>query len=256
MPPSPTITASSPDRRLGVRLVLALVATFLLAVPFMVLLTLVAAHWQPLLRVDQSVANELHETAVASPALVRTQQVISTVFDPNVFRVIAALAATWLFVAGRSRLAIWTLVAIFGAALLGWGLKPAVGRARPLFDDAVATAPGQSFPSGHAVGSAVGAGVLLLLVLPFLARRWQRIVAWAVAIMIPLVTGLSRVGLGVHFLSDVVAGWILGVGWLVAAVAVFQTWRREVGLGRVAPQKEGLEPELTEVQRVPGDPPG
>ena len=183
----------------------------------------------------------MHEIALTHAWLVTLLKVISDVFDPITFRVVTTAVAVLLFWRGRRRLAIWTLVTIWGAALLGVLLKLVVGRARPDLVDAVATAPGRSFPSGHALTSMVGCAVLLLLVTPLLRRRW-RAVAIAVAILIPPVVAFARVGLGVHYLSDVVAGELLGLGWVVLTAAAFQAWRRDVGLPP-APATEA-EPEL------------
>ena len=230
------------DRRLGLRLALALVATFGLGVPFMLLALLVRARWEPLIGLDTVVADGLHRVALRSAWLVDMLKMLSTVFDPVVFRVVLTLAALWLLRVGRRRLAVWTLVTVWGAALLGWGLKIAVARARPDLVDAVATAPGRSFPSGHALGSTVGAAVLLLLVMPLL-RRAFRGVALAVAVLVPLVVAFARVGLGVHYLTDVTAGLVLGVAWVTATSAVFEWWRRDVGLPP-SPATEA-EPELS-----------
>lgn len=237
------MTVQRADRRLGLRLVLALVATFGLGVPFVLLALLVRARWNPLIRLDTTVAGSLNAYALRNDWLVDPLEVVSHVFDPLVFRLIATGLAVWLLVAGRRRLALWTLVTTWGAALLGVGLKLVVGRARPDLVDAVSAAPGRSFPSGHALGSMVGCGVLLLLLGPLLSRAW-RAVAWvAGGLVVPLV-GFARVGLGVHYLTDVVAGWVLGIAWLTVTAAVFQAWRRDVGL---PPSPAGeVEPELAE----------
>jgi membrane-associated phospholipid phosphatase len=185
----------------------------------------------------------LHAYAVRNDWLVTTLEALSHVFDPLVFRLVATGLAVWLLVAGRRRLAVWTLVATWGAALLGVGLKLVVGRARPDLVDAVSTAPGRSFPSGHALGSMVGCGVLLLLLGPLLARAW-RVLAWVAGGLVVLLVGFARVGLGVHYLTDVSAGWVLGIAWLGLTAAVFEGWRRDVGL---PPSPAGeLEPELGE----------
>ncbi|HZB50050.1 MAG TPA: phosphatase PAP2 family protein [Mycobacteriales bacterium] len=231
------------DRRLGLRLTLGLVATFALGVPFLLLAMLVRAEWSPLIRLDNSVAVDLNGVAVRNDWLVDTLKVLSDVFDPMVFRVAITLIALWLLRAGRRRLALWAVVTIWGAALLGWGLKLVVGRARPDLVGEVATAPGRSFPSGHSLGSWVGCGVLLLLAMPLLRGAW-RAVAWGLAILVPVVVCFARVGLGVHYLSDVTAGAVLGLGWLVVTSAIFEWWRREVGLPP-APATEA-EPELGE----------
>jgi membrane-associated phospholipid phosphatase len=236
----------SPDRRLGRRLTLALIAVFALGVPFAVLLLLVRGKFAPLLDLDQDVATGLHRLALRHPPLVRTFNVLSTVFDPNVFRVIGTGLAVWLLVDHRPRLAGWTLVTTWGGALLGVVVKAAVARARPIFDVAVATAPGRSFPSGHALGSVVGCGVLLLVLLPLVGSRLGRWLCWAAAATIVLAVGFARVGLGVHYLTDVAGGWVLGLAWLAAATAAFQAWRRDLGAPPAEPVKHGLEPEIGE----------
>jgi membrane-associated phospholipid phosphatase len=231
------------DRRLVLRLALGLAAAIVLGVPFLLLALLVRDKWSPLINLDTTVADRLHVIALQQHWLVTLLKGVSMVFDPIVFRVVTTAVAVLLFWQGRRRLAIWTLVTIWGAALLGQLLKIGVGRARPDLVEAVATAPGRSFPSGHALTSTVGCAVLLLLVTPLLGRRW-RAVAIAVAVVVPLVVGFSRVGLGVHYLSDVVAGELLGLGWVVVTAAAFEAWRRDVGLPPAPPTE--IEPEIAE----------
>jgi membrane-associated phospholipid phosphatase len=243
-----------PDQRYGLRLTLALVAAVLLGVPFLLLLLFVQRAWPPLLRLDQALAADLHSLARRSPVLVRSLDVVSTVFAPVVFRLAATGLAGWLLVRRRPRLAVWALVTTWGAALLGVVLKDAVRRARPSFIDAVANAPGRSFPSGHALGSVVGCGVLLLVLVPLLSRVARR-AAWAAGVVVVAAVGFARVGLGVHYLSDVLAGWVLGLAWLAGTAAVFATWRTDVGAAAPTPTG-GLEPELADGGRVRGDRPG
>lgn len=234
------------DRRLVLRLALGLAAVVVLGVPFLLLALLVRAKWSPLLDLDTSIAGNLHAVAVDHSWLVTLLKVVSNVFDPITFRVVTTAAAALLLWRGRRRLALWTLVTVWGAALLGVLLKTVVGRARPDLVDAVATAPGRSFPSGHALTSTVGCAVLLLLVSPLLRRPWRE-VAIAVAVLVPLVVGFARIGLGVHFFSDVVAGELLGLGWVAITAAAFEAWRRDVGLPPSPPTE--AEPEIG--QNVP-----
>jgi undecaprenyl-diphosphatase len=67
-------------------------------------------------------------------------------------------------------------------------------------------------------------------------------VAVIATIVLVLAIGASRVLLGVHFVSDVVGGWVLGLAWLIGAVAVFEIWREEEGGPPVQPLEEGVEP--------------
>ena len=85
--------------------------------------------------------------------------------------------------------------------------------------------------------------MLLLLAMPLLAGAW-RAVGVAVAVLIPVAVAFARVGLGVHYLTDVTAGLVLGVAWLTVTSAVFEWWRRDVGLPP-APVTEA-EPEVAE----------
>ena len=140
------------------------------------------------------------------------------------------------------RLAAFVVVTMTGSMLLNSLVKLAVDRARPVLDDPVAHAGGMSFPSGHAQSAMVAASVLLLVFLPLLRGAW-RWVAVGVAVAYVLAIGFARVTLGVHYVSDVLAGYVLGAAWVAAMIAAFNAWRRERGRPAADPA-EGLEPGL------------
>lgn len=242
-------TLTRADRRLTLRLALGLVAMAALGGGFLLLALLVRASWDPLLDLDTSVAQSLHDVAVRHAWFVSLLKALSDVFDPITFRVLTTLIALVLLGRRHFRLGAWILVTVWGAAVLGLTLKLLVSRARPDLVDAVATAPGRSFPSGHALTSVVGSAVLLLLVMPLLRRARGRAVAVTVAIAVPVATGFARIGLGVHFLSDVVAGELLGLAWVAVTASVFRSWRHDVGLPR-APWTEA-EPEELQADELP-----
>lgn len=208
------------------RLTLGAVAAGLAAVPFPLLLVLVVDGWGPLHRLDAGVAADLNTLVVGNPHLVGVLTAVSVVFSPISFRVVAALLALWLGWRGLRRLALFTALTVLLGGVLVNVVKLLVGRDRPLLAHPVAQAAGPSFPSGHAFGVVVGVGTLLLVLLPAVPRR-ARPLAWVLCVVVVLAVGWSRIGLGVHYVSDVVGGYVLGLAWLTGMAAAFRAWRRD-----------------------------
>ncbi|MFC4589151.1 phosphatase PAP2 family protein [Sphaerisporangium corydalis] len=234
-----------PDRRLGLRLTLASGAVFLVLVPFGLLLLLVKSSFGPVNRIDEGAADALHAFALGHPGWVSFLQLWTNVFGPGTWRVLVGLAAAYLVFRRAPRLAIWAVTTITVGGLLGLALKVVVDRARPHLPNPVDLAPGASFPSGHAVNATLGAGILILLLLPVLNRR-QRIIAWLTGAVIVGGVAYTRVALGVHWVTDVTAGVVFGVAVIAATAAGFETWRREIGRRPSEPHLDGVEPEARE----------
>ncbi len=137
---------------------------------------------------------------------------------------VTGVTAVVLWRRGRRRWAIWAVVTIAVGACLDTPLKELFARARPVFDVPVATAPGYSFPSGHALNTmVVGAGAVVLGWSATRSRPGARAALLAGAVALVLVTGFDRVGLGVHYPSDVVGGWLIGLATVLVTTAAFTT---------------------------------
>lgn len=233
-----------PDTRGGLRLTLAAAGMLILLIPFGLLLLVVADQWRPLRRLDHSLAAGLNAYAYVHPGYVTVLKTISTVGHPAAFEIAAVVVAGGLAVRRRPRLAAWLALTVFGGGLLSTLVKLAVARKRPLLPHPVAHAASASFPSGHALGSIVGVGALLLTFLPAV-RRPARPALVALGAAVVLAIGFSRLGLGVHYLTDVLGGYLLGAGWLAVTTAAFTAWRRDL---RQTPQpiSAGLEPDEPE----------
>lgn len=242
MPGSPAHTPERPDARFGARALLAVVALTLVAVPFGLLLFLVKGGWSPLLSVDEGARDELHDVAHDSSSFVSAMKALSTIGSTSVYLVLFTAVAVWLLTQRRPRLAAFVAVTTLGSWGLNHLVKLAVDRARPVLPDPVAQAPGLSFPSGHAQAAMVAYAVLLLVFLPLLHGA-GRVLAVSLAVVMVAAIGFSRVALGVHYLSDVLAGYALGAAWTIAMTAAFSAWKRERGKGETKPSR-GLEPQL------------
>lgn len=124
----------------------------------------------------------------------------------------------------RRRLGRWLPLGVLAAAQAGSialydTVKILVSRPRPHISPLVATASGYSFPSGHATQAVAVWGALAFLAGGSLSRWRSTVAVWALAGVICLVVGLSRVYLGVHWATDVLGGWALGAAWLGVIMA-------------------------------------
>ncbi|MEY2453728.1 MAG: hypothetical protein QOD92_3302 [Acidimicrobiaceae bacterium] len=235
-----------PNERYGLRVTLFAVAIVLVAVPFATLVFQVLAKG-PLTRLDGSVANRLNDWVHNSPTTVRVLDVITNIGKPITLFVIVTAAVAYLLWRRRIRLALYLVVTSVLGGLIDTAVKVLVNRPRPEVDHPIASALGKSFPSGHAMSSTVTYGALALVFLPVLPRRW-RPVALSVVVLLVLAIGTSRLFLGVHFVSDVIGGFVLGLAWLAASTAAFSIWRTEEGKKPVD-VTQGVEPEAAPALR-------
>ncbi len=140
------------------------------------------------------------------------------------------VAAVALLVAiRRPRLAVLMAASTVGAGLLVFVVKQVVGRVRPASVDRLVTVSGPAFPSGHAAQSIACYGALAVVLAWLTSSTALRVAAALGGVALAVGIGTSRVYLGVHWPSDVVAGWLLAAGWLsaiVVALVVHDALRR------------------------------
>ena len=141
----------------------------------------------------------------------RTFQVFSAIgYEYGVIPFDIALVLV-LALVRRFRESIFAAVAFGGSALLNMAAKQWFARARPSLWNSISPETTFSFPSAHAMGSMTLAVVVILLAWP---TRWRLIAVAAMLIFVPMV-GLSRIYLGVHYPSDILAGWAAASAWVV-----------------------------------------
>ncbi len=166
--------------------------------------------------VDEQFGAWLLSTATPTRSLILFN--ITQLANSSVVAVGLALACGVLWRRGRKRHAVLLLVVVVGAGLLNVLLKGIFVRPRPDFADTYYRESGFSFPSGHAMLGVVFYGMLAYAIGKILTTRRTRLVLAVVAVVLALVIGFSRIYLGVHYLSDVVAGWSAGACWLAACI--------------------------------------
>lgn len=139
---------------------------------------------------------------------------------------VTAATVIYLFLVGRPRTAVFILVAVLGATLLTVLLKLGFARPRPdLVPHAMRTASA-SFPSGHSSGAAAVYLTLGAILASFQDRRRVKLFIMGLAVVVTMLVGISRLYLGVHWPSDIIAGWALGAGWAVLCWVVAAYLRR------------------------------
>lgn len=187
----------------------------------------------PIVRFDQTVASTLHETA--TPFATKVFLVI-TALGSGETMLPAGLIVTGLFVWRRRWLnASGWLISLVGAVALNVLLKQIFERPRPTFVDPIIVETSYSFPSGHAMVPLILYGMMAYFAVLAL-KSWQgrTTVVFGVALLIILI-GFSRMYLGVHYFSDVIAGFAAGGVWLSACITGLETLRHRTKHKKKAP---------------------
>jgi undecaprenyl-diphosphatase len=172
-------------------------------------------------RFDHHSADALNRYAVGHPALVTFWRFVTDIGGPLTWRLAAVLviAVIALWVRHRHADAILIVLTMVAAAIVSGAVKAAVARPRPSVPHPMLHVAGASFPSGHALTSAAAMGLVVVVACPRLRARGHLVGAVLVAIgavVVALLIGVSRLVLGVHYVTDVVAGWLFGA--LIVAV--------------------------------------
>lgn len=239
--PTAATEALTPQARYGVRQVLVGIAVTLVGIPFGLLLHQVTTDG-PLTSLDESAAEWLHTRLVHNDAAHYVLNFVSFTGKPIWLVPAVGLPALWLFLRGARKLTVFLAVTSLGGALVDTLVKIAVGRPRPKFDEPIATAFGKSFPSGHSMSSLICYGALVVVFLPLIPKGRRHLVIALTAVWV-LAIGVSRLALGVHFISDVLGGYVLGAAWLIGSIAVFEVWREDRGKRPTVVVDEGLDPQ-------------
>lgn len=161
----------------------------------------------------------------------------------TVLGLVVVLALALMLSLRRWSEALVVLVGAGGGVAISQGLKQLFGRERPDLVYRAVEAANPSFPSGHAMLSAVVFLTLGALAARFAPRRRVKALALGAAVLLSLLVGASRIYLGVHWTSDVLAGWSLGAAWAMACWVAAWAWERRFSKPPLIPAKAGTQAE-------------
>jgi undecaprenyl-diphosphatase len=140
--------------------------------------------------------------------------------------------AGFLLLQGLWRRALFVTLASFGAWFINAALKQLFQRPRPDVVPHLREIMTMSFPSGHALQSAVVYLTLGALLMQIAKRRVTKLYCMSVAMLATVLVGASRVYLGVHYPTDVLAGWLIGLSWALLCLMIERSLERQAGLTR------------------------
>jgi undecaprenyl-diphosphatase len=206
---------SAPTAAKKTKIGLLLVAAMVLAAAALVFFGFLAEEMleSETARFDTVVREYVHR--FASPTVTHIMQGFSFLGSVGMQLALTATAIIVFLYVRRRRAAALFAITMAGAAVLDVVLKLAFHRVRPTAY--FGTSPGSfSFPSGHALGSLCFYGALAVILSAHITKKKTRAIIWTVALGIAGIIGLSRIYLGVHYPSDVLAGYSAGVVWVGA----------------------------------------
>jgi membrane-associated phospholipid phosphatase len=219
------VMAHSPSEVLGARSATRLLLA--LAVALGVLTIAVAAHWQPLIRLDHAVARDAFQSTKAHPVLAAWWHALGYITEPIILRVLMAVAGLLLLWRGRRFLGGWLVAVAVLEQLVGPYAKYVLDRPRPHWPHPLEVLDTTSYPAGHATGIACFATAVVLLTLSLSPGRPARGRLFVLAGLLVGLVCADRLFLGLHYLSDVVAGALLGVATTVVCwIAALLVGRR------------------------------
>ena len=214
----------------GLYLTLLLLMLILTACVFGAIAEDVVTH-DPLTIVDVRFSAWLHVHSTRS--VTQAMFVITRIHSSLGVIVMTLAASAYLWI---QRIRVWVLtlmLAVFGGILLNFLLKHVFARQRPHFDDPLLTLTTYSFPSGHTLMATVFYGTLCVLIVSRIVSWRARVVTILAAGFMILLVGFSRIYLGAHYLSDVLAAIAEGLAWIafcllaVGEVERRGKWKRE-----------------------------
>lgn len=188
------------------------------------------------MHLDEWIFQRLAVYDQASPFWQESGRDITALGGTTVITLMVTSVTLFLLFMRQWRSAVFVLVAVLGGLAISLLLKDVYDRGRPELVEHRSHTMTPSFPSGHAANSAVAYLTMAILLAKLVESPRMKAYILFIGLLIPLLVGLSRVFVGVHWPTDVVAGWLLGLSWGLFVHAAATYLQRHGGL-----EAEGLE---------------
>lgn len=178
----------------------------------------------PLVDVDHAITRWLHEHATAG--VTRWMRRLSDAHGAVPISALGLAFALYLAWRRKGRWLLTLALVLPGGMLMNLLLKQIFRRGRPLFDEPLLSLASYSFPSGHVTGATLFYGLLAAFLAAQTPRLGRRLGLFAGAFFVVVLVGTSRIYLGAHYFSDVVAAAAWGTAWIVLCGVAVDAWRR------------------------------
>ena len=166
----------------------------------------------------------LYVHALRSAALTEVVLFITDLGSLYAYLIIIPIIVVVLYAYGKSwKVPLQSAIVLLSSFLLNLGIKWVIGRPRPFADGRLIEASFYSYPSGHSMSATGFYGFLIYLVIKYVRNRWLKTGLITLLSLLIFGIGMSRIYLGVHYPTDVLAGFIAGTFWLLVCIIVFRS---------------------------------
>ena len=212
----------SPQGFLGLHLTVGTVALIVAGLLFVIIAENVVSG-DAFSIVDAQIAQWLH--AHSTPVMTQCLLILTHLHDPVTISFMVALLASFLIWKKRWCEVLTVLLVVLGGMLLNLLIKQAFQRARPTFDQPLVMLTSYSFPSGHVAATTLFYGVLAALLISQTYTYSRAVLILLLAFSMVIMVAFSRMYLGAHYLSDVLAAFLEGIAWLALCLTTIHTYR-------------------------------
>lgn len=200
-----------------------LIASVITAIPFILICLTAMIDVDFLTVIDQSIGQHLYQWGPA-PFTTFVQSFTLIGNAQGIIPLTLIIAGIFYYISRKWQILLWIVFTILvGAGPVVALIKNIIQRARPSYVPHLVDQGGYSFPSGHATGAVLAWGTLAFLSWYYFKDKYPKMMPYLIGFTIFMVVAISasRLYLGVHYLSDIIAGWSIGATWLILCLNYF-----------------------------------